>query len=199
MNTYTITSSAGQTMGIYAGETPAHALAAMHRDAGYQSVRVEDGELVFPDADTEALCGGLDVWTVTPVDLAAVAATICAEPCGECGGRLVPTDLADRTRTLRGRTARYPVGLLIPVCTGCGAITTDAVIADAIEAGMTPVVSYEITVTAPSPLGEHLGERILFSTRERAEEELPRLAAALEIDADDLHVTERAEAPHAGF
>ena len=125
--TYTITSGAGQTMGTYSGETAAHALAAMHRDAGYPRVRVEDGEIVFPDADTESLCGGLAAWTVTPV------------------------------------------------------------------------VSYEIIVASPSALGEHLGERILFSTRERAEAELARLAAALEIEADDLHVTERAEAPHAGF
>ena len=52
MTTYDITSKSGATMGTYEGETPAEALAAMHRDAGY-TVTVEDG--------------GVDEWTIRPV------------------------------------------------------------------------------------------------------------------------------------
>lgn len=62
-----------------------------------------------------------------------------------------------------------------------------------------PVVSYEITLCDPPAGGACLGERILFSTRERAEDALTRLAVSLECDADDLMVVERAEAPDAGF
>jgi hypothetical protein len=39
MNTYTITSKAGQKMGEYTGRTEREALVAMHRDAGYPSRR----------------------------------------------------------------------------------------------------------------------------------------------------------------
>lgn len=57
-------------------------------------------------------------------------------------------------------------------------------------------VSYEIVSATPNG---HVGERILFSTRERAEGSLTRLAAALGCDESDLRIVERAEAPDAGF
>lgn len=58
------------------------------------------------------------------------------------------------------------------------------------------VVSYEIVSAKPNG---HVGERILFSTRERADDELVRLAAAFGCDESDLRIVERAEAPDAGF
>ncbi len=57
-------------------------------------------------------------------------------------------------------------------------------------------VSYEIASAKPNG---HIGERILFSTRERAEDELTRLAAAFDCDESDLRIVERNEAPDAGF
>ena len=66
MTTYDITSKSGATMGTYEGETPAEALAAMHRDAGY-TVTVEDGDVAFRSDDDRAVCGGVDEWTIRPV------------------------------------------------------------------------------------------------------------------------------------
>jgi hypothetical protein len=72
MTTYEIlTLHGGTSYGTYQGRTPADALAAMHRDAGYRVV-VEDGELIWHDDADEALCGGLDRWTVAPVELLEV-------------------------------------------------------------------------------------------------------------------------------
>lgn len=66
MNTYRITSESGLTMGDYDGETPAHALAVMHRDAGY-TCSVENGEVVFAFECDEEVCGGVDAWIVRQV------------------------------------------------------------------------------------------------------------------------------------
>jgi len=72
MTTYEIlTLLGGTSYGTYQGRTPADALAAMHRDAGYR-VAVEDGALIWHDDADEALCGGLDRWTVAPVELLEV-------------------------------------------------------------------------------------------------------------------------------
>lgn len=57
-------------------------------------------------------------------------------------------------------------------------------------------VSYEIVSATPNG---HVGDRILFSTRERAEDALTRLAAAFGCDESDLRIVERDEAPDAGF
>lgn len=66
MTTYEISNSQ-TTMGHYEGETAAHALAAMHRDAGYRVSVDADGDLVFASAEDERLCGGLDCWKVKEV------------------------------------------------------------------------------------------------------------------------------------
>lgn len=66
MTTYKIESKAGETMGTFEGASAAEALAAMHRDAGYD-VRAEDGALVFRSDEDERLCGGLDDWRVVAV------------------------------------------------------------------------------------------------------------------------------------
>jgi hypothetical protein len=72
MTTYEISTLLGtSSFGHYTGRTPADALAAMHVDAGYR-VRAEDGELIWHDAADEAICGGLDLWTVRPVELLEV-------------------------------------------------------------------------------------------------------------------------------
>ena len=72
MTTYEIsTLLGGTTFGHYAGRTPADALAAMHRDAGY-GVTVEGGVLVWHDDADEVLCGGLDRWHVRPLRLLEV-------------------------------------------------------------------------------------------------------------------------------
>lgn len=66
MTTYSITSAAWATW-TYEAETPAAALLALHRDAGYDARDCwldSDGELVFRDEATRALLGGLDAWTV---------------------------------------------------------------------------------------------------------------------------------------
>jgi hypothetical protein len=57
-------------------------------------------------------------------------------------------------------------------------------------------VSYEIVSAKPNG---HVGERILFSTRERAGDELTRLAVAFGCDESDLRIVERVEAPDVGF
>ena len=58
------------------------------------------------------------------------------------------------------------------------------------------LVSYEIVSAEPNG---HVGERILFSTRERAEEALERLAESLDCDESEVRIVERAETPDAGF
>jgi hypothetical protein len=63
--TYKIESKAGQQMGEYEGATAAEALAAMHRDAGYSTVRAEGDHVIFPDAETADICGDVDAWIVT--------------------------------------------------------------------------------------------------------------------------------------
>ena len=72
MQTYEIlTLDGGTSYGTYQGRTPADALAAMHRDAGYRVV-VEDGALIWHDDADEVTCGGLDCWQVRRVELLAV-------------------------------------------------------------------------------------------------------------------------------
>jgi hypothetical protein len=69
MSTFTI-SNDSTDFGTFEGETPAHALAAMHRAAGYASA-VIDGVVVPPasaiDADGASLCPGIDGVTITEV------------------------------------------------------------------------------------------------------------------------------------
>ncbi len=63
-NHYQITSRAGKEFGVWSGASPAAALAAMHRDAGYSKVRAQGGAVIFADADSARVCGGLDSWEV---------------------------------------------------------------------------------------------------------------------------------------
>ena len=64
---YEITTESGFFHGIYEGSSPAEALAAHHVDAGYPGVRAEGDTIVWPDSETERLCGGLDRWTIEEV------------------------------------------------------------------------------------------------------------------------------------
>jgi len=69
MTIFTI-SNDSTDFGTFEGETPAHALAAMHRAAGYAST-VIDGVVVPPasavDEDGASLCPGIDDVTITEV------------------------------------------------------------------------------------------------------------------------------------
>ena len=72
MTTYEISTLLGtSSFGHYEGRTPADALAAMHRDAGYR-VGAEDGALIWHDDADEVTCGGLDRWNVRPLRLLEV-------------------------------------------------------------------------------------------------------------------------------
>jgi len=71
MTTYEIFSKNGENFGTFQGSTPAEALLAMHREAGYQPDQVwidEDGDITFASEETEALCGGLDAWRVVELE-----------------------------------------------------------------------------------------------------------------------------------
>ena len=65
--------------GTFEGETPAHALAAMHRAAGYAST-VIDGVVVPPasavDADGASLCPSIDHVTIAEVTHAGADITV---------------------------------------------------------------------------------------------------------------------------
>jgi hypothetical protein len=73
MTTFTI-SNDSTDFGTFEGETPAHALAAMHRAAGYAS-QVIDGVVVSTasavDADGVNLCPGIDDVTIAEVETEA--------------------------------------------------------------------------------------------------------------------------------
>jgi hypothetical protein len=73
MSTFTISNDSAD-FGTFEGETPAHALAAMHRAAGYAST-VIDGVVVPPtsavDADGASLCPGIDDVTIAEVETEA--------------------------------------------------------------------------------------------------------------------------------
>jgi len=64
MARFQIVSGAGADHGAWGGATAAHALAAMHRDAGYR-VRVALGRIVWPDGETRRLCGDVEDWQIT--------------------------------------------------------------------------------------------------------------------------------------
>jgi hypothetical protein len=78
MSTFTI-SNDSTDFGTFEGETPAHALAAMHRAAGYAST-VIDGVVVPPasaaDADGASLCPGIDDVTIAEVPYAGASITV---------------------------------------------------------------------------------------------------------------------------
>lgn len=63
MRWHEISNKYGVPLGWYRAESEEAALAQMHQDAGYD-VRLHEGELVFPDAETERLCGGRGKWRV---------------------------------------------------------------------------------------------------------------------------------------
>lgn len=65
MMTYTITSKAGADHGTWAGRTPAEALAAMHRAAGYE-VSADGDTMVWASDGDRQLCGDLRDWIITP-------------------------------------------------------------------------------------------------------------------------------------
>lgn len=68
---YRITSKARADHGVWEGATPAAALLAMHRAAGYNANDVDidlDGKsLWFRDLETEQMCGDVDAWTIEEV------------------------------------------------------------------------------------------------------------------------------------
>jgi hypothetical protein len=65
---FRITSKSAQDMGTYQGASEVDALAAMHRDAGYDVTLDETGtELVFASESDREICGDIDDWTVRPV------------------------------------------------------------------------------------------------------------------------------------
>lgn len=66
MTKFNITSRAGVDFGIWDGETKAEALAALHREAGYEC-RVEGDDVAFDDEDTERLCGHVADWHIGEV------------------------------------------------------------------------------------------------------------------------------------
>lgn len=78
MTTFTI-SNDSTDFGTFEGETPAHALAAMHRAAGYAS-RVVDGAVIPPasavDADGASLCPGINDVTIAEVPFAGASITV---------------------------------------------------------------------------------------------------------------------------
>lgn len=61
---YHITSKAGADHGIWHGSSEAHALAAMHREAGYDVEVDEDGDLTFASEDDAAQCGDVSDWII---------------------------------------------------------------------------------------------------------------------------------------
>lgn len=67
MSKYKITSDQGAEMGTYEGESELHAVAALHRDAGYD-VRVDDGELVYDSAEDKRICGDVSRLYVQEVE-----------------------------------------------------------------------------------------------------------------------------------
>lgn len=66
MTRYQIESEAGQLMGIYEGERRLDALAAMHRDAGYEC-SVVGHVITFRSADEAEICGSVDAWIITAI------------------------------------------------------------------------------------------------------------------------------------
>lgn len=73
MTQYNITSQSSLDYGIFDGDTPADAFAAMCRDAGYD-VTVVNGEVVFAsDRDAEE-CGHEEDWFIT--SLPAIGARV---------------------------------------------------------------------------------------------------------------------------
>ena len=77
MTTYRITSKAGGAHGIWDADSPAEALLALLRDAGYgeNTVWVEDDHLTFSDDGTpqsgatyREMCGDLDDWLIEEVE-----------------------------------------------------------------------------------------------------------------------------------
>ena len=67
MASYHFESTEGVGFGTYEADTEIEALAALHREAGYD-VTAEDGELVFGDDETARLCSGLEGWRVRPTE-----------------------------------------------------------------------------------------------------------------------------------
>lgn len=71
MTRYRITSRSGADHGTYSGATPAEALLAMHRDAGYGPDVVwldEDSDPVFCDDQMRYALGGVTDWHIEPIE-----------------------------------------------------------------------------------------------------------------------------------
>jgi hypothetical protein len=69
MREYRIHSKAGGDFGVWQGETPADALLALHRDAGYgPEVCWVEGELRFRSASERELLGDCGVWSVEEIE-----------------------------------------------------------------------------------------------------------------------------------
>jgi excisionase family DNA binding protein len=63
---FRIESDVGYNMGTYSGDTPAEALATMHREHGYSvKYNADKDSIEFPDEEMRDLCGDVDDWTIT--------------------------------------------------------------------------------------------------------------------------------------
>ena len=66
---YKIMSKSGDDYGIFSGQTPAHALAQLHRQMGWPDCRVADGDIADLDEDNAGstyrqMYGGVDDWDI---------------------------------------------------------------------------------------------------------------------------------------
>ena len=51
----------------------------------------------------------------------SITDSLCAEPCGECGGKVSLVDYSGKTRKYRNAIVTYPKGSVIPTCEACDA------------------------------------------------------------------------------
>lgn len=67
MKKYQVESTEGDIFGVWRAQSPVHALAMQHRDAGVACI-VRDGEILFEDPDQEATAGNVEDWIIHEVD-----------------------------------------------------------------------------------------------------------------------------------
>jgi hypothetical protein len=69
LNKYKITSRAWMFMGEFIAESKEEALVQLNKIAGYKSkIDPESGMIVYPDEETERLCGHVEDWIIEEVD-----------------------------------------------------------------------------------------------------------------------------------
>jgi DNA-binding transcriptional regulator YiaG len=109
MNYWKITGRQGDDKGIWQGDEPVDALAAMHRAAGV-ACQVEDGRLVFDDESQRQTAGGLAEWIVEeakPEDLLEAVANDQIDD--EADAIREARDQLELSRVEFGRLAELPV------------------------------------------------------------------------------------------